>query len=374
MSRRSAVLGTIRAWLPLALQAYLAHRSWSSYRRWPRLAPAMLAEPTVPVSVIVPARDEAENLMRLIPSLLCLEPAPREVIVVNDRSGDETARIAAGFGVRVVESSEPPAGWSGKNWACRAGRAAASGAWLLFTDADTWHAPESLGAALAAARAADADLVSVLTGQECRSLWERLILPFAYGHYFAAAAPEWANDDAAPTALANGQYLLIRSALYDRIGGHGTVKGSLGEDVDLARVVRRVGGRIRVYRAERLVTVRMYRSLGAMQTGFRKYLAAYLRAHPPHGALIAASTALAGLPLVCSIRAARGDGSRAAAGVAYAVSVAGYLPWVRWFGGHPLLALCQPLAYAMFQAIAIDATVRAQLGIRVNWKGRRYRA
>ena len=357
----------------LLVQAGLALRSYRAYARWPRLA---TASPTVmpTVSVIVPARDECDNLMRLLPSLLCLDPAPAEILVVDDHSTDDTARVAAGFGIRVLRATDPPAGWSGKNWACRQGRAAAQGEWLLFTDADTWHAPDSLAAAVAAARADGADLLSILTGQECRSPWERLILPFAYSHYFAAGGPEGANDDRSPSALANGQYLLVRAAAYDRVDGHAAVRASLGEDVDFARLLRRAGGRVRIYRAEQLVRVRMYRSLAGIQTGFRKYTAGYLRAYPPHGALIAISTAFAGLPMIRLAQATRGKAPAWSAWAAYAVGVAGYLPWVRWFGVSPIYALLQPLAYAAFQAIALDAALRSVLGIRVNWKGRRYRA
>ena len=360
--------------LLLALQAGFALRSWDGYRRWPRLASSQLPDPLPSVSIIIPARDEADNLLRLLPSLLCLEPAPTEILVVDDRSADDTAEIAAGYGVRVVESTEPPPGWSGKNWACQLGRREARGEWLLFTDADTWHAPESLSATVRAALAERADLFSVLTGQDCRGLWEKLVLPFAYGHYFAAAQPEWANDDQARSALANGQYLLVRADAYDRIGGHAAVRSSLGEDVEFARRLRRAGGRVRVYRGEHLVRVRMYRSLGAIQTGFRKYMVGYLRAYPPHGALVAGSTALAGLPLIRGVQAVRGDGTIASAVAAAAIGVAGYLPWLRWFGVHPAYAALQPLAYAVFQAIALEAGLRSLLGVPVTWKRRRYRA
>jgi chlorobactene glucosyltransferase len=361
-------------WLCTAIQALFAVRSWDNYRRWPLLPDVPAPAPVPTVSIVIPARDEAENVLRLLPSLLCLEPAPIEILVVDDHSRDRTAAVASGFGVRVLESTEPPAGWSGKNWACQLGSRAARGEWLLFTDADTWHAPRSLGLALAAAVAERADLLSVLTGQECRSLWERLVLPFAYSHYFAAGGPAWANDDRAPSALANGQYLLVRRAAYDRVGGHQAVRASLGEDVDFARLLRRAGGRVRVYRAEQLVRVRMYRSLAAIQTGFRKYMAGYLRAYPPHGAIVAASTVAAGLPLTRILGALRSRSSARHALAAYLVAVLGYLPWVRWFGISPVYALLQPLAYAIFQGIALDAGTRSLLGIRVAWKGRRYRA
>ena len=73
-------------------------------------------------------------------------------------------------------------------------------------------------------------------------------------------------------------------------------------------------------------------------------------------------------------QARRGKAPAWSAWAAYAVGVAGYLPWVRWFGVRPIYALLQPVAYAAFQAIALDAALRSVLGIRVNWKGRRYRA
>ena len=385
-------------WLFLLLQATLAIRAWLHYRQWPRvptpegltrcageaLTPCPLSHARergggealeglpATVSIVVPARDEADNLERLLPSLICLEPSPAEALVVDDRSADGTGAIAAGFGMRVLEASEPPVGWSGKNWACRLGASATTGDWLLFADADTWHAPPSLGAALAQAREDDADVLSLFPAQECRSAWERLILPFAFGQFFAAIGPRWANDDRAASAVANGQYLLIRRAFYERIGGHGAVRASLGEDVELARLARRSGGRVRVYRGEHLVRVRMYRTLGGIQTGFRKYMSGYLQASPPHGALIGLATAVAGLPLIRLAEAATGRGSWRLAGASYAIGVLGFLPWVRWFGVHPLWALLQPLAYAVFQLVALDAGLRSVLGLRVTWKGRRY--
>ena len=363
--------GRLVPWLLLLLQAGLAGRSWRHYRRWPRV-PSTAARLDASVSVVVPARDEAENLKRLLPSLICLEPPPTDVLVVDDRSADGTGEVAAGYGMRVLATPEPPAGWSGKNRACQLGAGATTGAWLLFTDADTWHAPASLGAALAAAERDRADLLSLFPAQECRGSWERLILPFAFGQFFAALGPRWANDDRAPSAVANGQYLLMRRGLYERIGGHAAVRASLGEDVELARLARGAGGRVRVYRGEHLVRVRMYRTLGGIQTGFRKYMAGYLKAYPPHGALIGLATAVAGLPLIRLAEAFAGRRSWRLAAATYAVGVAGFLPWVRWFGVHPLWALLQPAAYVAFQLVALDAGLRSVLRLGVTWKGRRY--
>ena len=107
--------------------------------------------PTVPrragmprVSIIIPARNEAPNLGRLLASLINLDYGSYEVIVVDDDSADATHYIAGEFDAILIRSGGPPPGWTGKAYACYLGALAATGDWLLFTDADTEHSPLSL--------------------------------------------------------------------------------------------------------------------------------------------------------------------------------------------------------------------------------------
>ena len=90
------------------------------------------------VSIIVPARNEAKNLPRLIHSIRAQRVWPQEVIVVDDDSEDKTADIAKEMGARVITSEPLPEGWRGKTWACHQGAKEAKGKTLLFLDADTW--------------------------------------------------------------------------------------------------------------------------------------------------------------------------------------------------------------------------------------------
>jgi chlorobactene glucosyltransferase len=378
-----AAISRLLPWALVVAQAALGVRAARNYACWPELRAVPGAAATVPVAVIVPARDEAANLARLLPSLRALRPPPRETVVVDDRSSDGTAALARAHGVHVVAGVEPPPGWTGKCWACQQGRAATEAPWLLFTDADTVHAPASLGAALAACAAAGADAITLLTDQECRTFWERLLLPFAYAGYFAAATAPWANRDpldsgesgrgSTRAALANGQYLLVRAAAYDAAGGHAAVRGSLTEDVALAARLRASGARLRVLRAGGLVRVRMYTGLPGIWAGFRKNSFGFLRAHPAHGVVVAAATALAGLPLGLAVTAWRARVPWALAVGSYGLGAAAYALWLRWFGVPARYALLQPLAYLVFQAIALDSAARTLLGLPVSWKGRRYR-
>ena len=140
-----------------------------------------------PLSVIIPARNEALNIERCVRSILAAAYAPLEVIVVDDNSADGTGEIverlvasADAVPVRLLRGAELPPGWFGKQWALVQGYRESKGDLLLFTDADTKHEPEMIPRAVAALRAERVDLVSVLPRQEMGSFWERLVQPHVF--------------------------------------------------------------------------------------------------------------------------------------------------------------------------------------------------
>ncbi|MEK7355550.1 MAG: glycosyltransferase family A protein, partial [Bdellovibrionota bacterium] len=112
------------------------------------------------VTIVVPARDEEENLTTLLPSLKALDYANFDVVVVDDGSTDKTMDVASTFGVTVIEAGPKPTGWVGKNWACARGAEIAKGDFILFTDADTRHRKDSLTKVVAFARSRHAGLVT----------------------------------------------------------------------------------------------------------------------------------------------------------------------------------------------------------------------
>ncbi|HZD31216.1 MAG TPA: glycosyltransferase, partial [Candidatus Angelobacter sp.] len=224
------------------------------------------------VSVIVPARNEEANLGACLASLVEQVGSTYEIIVVDDHSTDRTREIAACLPVTVIEAQELPMGWSGKCNACWSGAQIARGKWLLFTDADTQHAPNSIAQGLAEAEATGAALLSYSPQQEVGSFAERALLPVVFAELATTFRPQEVSDPNSPAAAANGQYLLIRRDAYDAVGGHPAVAMAILEDVELARLVKRAGLRLQ-FRMSDVVRTRMYRTFGQMWEGWTKNLA-----------------------------------------------------------------------------------------------------
>ena len=166
----------------------------------------------VTISAIIPARNEEASVARAVESL-ATQPEISEMIVVNDQSSDMTASILASLAariphLRVLDTGTLPDGWVGKNYALSVGAARASGTWLLFTDADTFHLPGSTARALADASSSGAALISYSPEQETHSWWERALVPFVFCRLAAHFSFDQVNDPSSPVAAANGQFLL----------------------------------------------------------------------------------------------------------------------------------------------------------------------
>lgn len=355
------------AWSVMGLQAVTGYLAGRNFRKIASLSDftAISREWTGHVSIVVPSRNEAEKLPDLLRSLSALRGVDADVMVVDDASTDGTAEVAARFGARVLRVPGPPAGWTGKTFACQTGASVTDGEWILFTDADTVHRPNSLRRALSAAAQLEAGLLSLLPRQRCETVWGRLLLPYAYALYFVGAFR--VNRRFGP-AIANGQYLLVRRSDYTRLGGHAAVRGSIVEDVALAKLARRNGVQVALLRAQDDVVVRMYAGLSLIWEGFSKNSFRFLQASPFSGLL----TVLATISISASVPAALSGGPvarRAALMLVPALSLAG---WMRRFDVPLRYALLHPVAAAVFQLLALDSIRRALTPGHTVWKGRRY--
>ncbi len=354
-------------------------------QRRPRLDENPPAKGELPlISIIVPARNEADNIAGIMATLLSSDYPRYEIILVDDRSTDGTTEIARRLTsnhpnvVRLVEGEPLPAGWVGKCWACWQGYRRAAGAVLVFTNADTRHHPHLLGHALGALRRHAADLVSVFPRQLMFTYWERVIQPHVFtAIMFRYRDGERINHSRNPRdVIANGQFIAMTRVGYEAIGGHEAVRAEVVEDLHLAQRTVALGRRLYVAYAEDLIATRMYRSLAAIVEGWSKNLAnasrdtvdPWLRPFLPWLISLALLLVWVAPPLTLLLAPLLHTGLGWSL-TAVSASI------VFWLGMHrifriPLLpALLYPLGAMMTAALYVRS---ALLGSAVTWKGRRY--
>lgn len=255
-----SMLLTAFAWLGLLLLVA---------RMMPRGRAFMLPEGSArpPVSVIVPARNEEHNLPRLLASLAALDYPDVEVVVVDDCSEDRTAVVAESFGARVIRGRPLPEGWKGKQWACWQGAEAARGDLLLFTDADTEHAPKGLARAVDDLLGSGAGASTALPFHDAVTLWEKLLGSF---HVMLIALTNPYGTPRCGRVFAIGQYLLFTRTAYEAVGGHAAVRAATVEDLPIANACLRAGIAWRVFPEDGVFAVRMYRTFAEFVAGWRR--------------------------------------------------------------------------------------------------------
>jgi chlorobactene glucosyltransferase len=340
-----------------------------------------------PVSVIIPARNEAAVIETVVRTALASRYRQLELIVVDDRSTDDTsARVARltreDRRLRLVPGAPLPDGWYGKPWACLQGARAATGGLLLFTDADTTHGPELLGRAVAALQRERADLVTVAPHQRCVTFWERLIMPQIWlllGLRYHPARVNRARRER--DAIANGQFILTTREAYQAVGTHEAVRHEVAEDLALAQTYLRRGRRIHFAFAQEFMETRMYRSLGHLIEGWSKNMYLGGRRSFPHEPVLRALVPLLLVSAFLFWLVPPGVTVAWLAGVdigrllpaALAASGLSALFWsLVSFGMEipPVYGLGYPAGAAMALYIVVRSIWRG--GRRVEWRGRVY--
>lgn len=375
------------AWLLVV--AALIVRAWRQQSAVPPLDAAAAPEAPPPrVSVIVPARNEAENIGTALRSLLDQQSVRMEVLVVDDHSDDSTSDIARGIAsasegrIRLIPAPPLPSGWTGKSHACWSGacQACEESAWLIFMDADVSAVdPRAIRRAIAAAEMEGLGLVSLAPRQVLESFAERIVIPC--GLFLQAFVQDFwrASDPSSPEAYATGQFMLFSRRTYFRVGGHACARRDICEDAALARCVKRGGQRVALRDGGSLLHAHMYTCWAAVRAGFAKNLVDMIGG-PWRTAVIAFAAVLlawaaVALPLVetgyCAAGAHQACTALAPAALASLAVIALHLvgavhlevPF--WYG------LLFPLGYSAGAVIAFDS-LRWRLSGQVRWKGRVY--
>jgi hopene-associated glycosyltransferase HpnB len=349
---------------------FFAHgRFWSSK---PELVPAVPTE-APDVDIVVPARDEAETIGRVIASLLAQDyPGQFHVILVDDNSTDGTADLAGTApNLRVLSGQPKPDGWSGKLWALAQGVAASRAPVLLFADADIVHDPRHLSTLVARLNQPRIDMVSEMVRLNCTSPAERALVP-AFVYFFQMLYPfARVNARTSRVAAAAGGTVLIRRAALERIGGIASIKGALIDDVTLAQAVKR-GGTTYLGHSRLATSIRPYPHVIDIWRMISRTAFTQLR----YSATLLVLT-LAGLALVWWVpigTALLGHGwSQVCGGVAYALGAVSYLPILRRYQRSPWWSLTLPLIALVYMAATVDSALMHWRGTGARWKNRDYK-
>ncbi len=247
---------------------------------FPRLRPVPQLKNAPKVSLLIPARNEAVVIGRTVSTLLAQSYTNFEVIVLDDHSQDGTGELAreAAKGdarLRVLEGEPLPEGWLGKNWACQQLSQAATGEWLIFTDADVNWSPQALNSLVTTAVRSQADMLTVWPTQETITWPERLVvslMALAIVGYLPVVAVN--HTSWTPFAAANGQCLMFRRKIYREIGEHRIARNQIVEDVYLARRTKAKGYKLYMVDGQSQVRCRMYHDWKTVRDGFAKNILA----------------------------------------------------------------------------------------------------
>ena len=388
----------VLAWLSLAVWLVLflgRGRFWRMDLRLPRAAPGDPDPAGWPeVTAVIPARDEADILPSTLPSVLAQTyPGAFSVILVDDASTDGTGEVAtrlaeqaeaparAGDGapgaavpLRVVRGSGPPAGWAGKVAAMDRGvQAAAPGGYVLFTDSDIAHPPDSVLRLVRFAESGRWDLVSLMARLSIGSTAERMIVPAFVFSFFQLYPPAWVARPGGRTAAAAGGCMLVRREALDRAGGLAGIAGARIDDVALGTLLKRAGGRTWLGVTGSVRSLRPYPRLADLWDMIARSAYTQLRYNP----WLLAGTLLGlvltyGVPPVLGLAGlATGSWITAAPSLlAWALMSALYLPVLRLYGLRAWRAPLLPAVMALYGAMTADSARRHRQGRGGSWKGR----
>jgi len=328
------------------------------------------------VSVIIPARNEAERIVPLLESLMRQSSPAHEILVVDDESVDDTARIARELGATVISGKALPEGWIGKPWACWQGAQQSTGDILLFLDADTWLEPSGLESLVEALRGTGG-LVTVQPYHVTEKHYEQLsaifnIVVVASMNAFTPVSRWWKPRGGF------GPCAVIKRDDYFAAGGHSAVKAAVLENLEMAKVFRRAGLPVACYGGRYAISFRMYPGgIGQLVEGWSKGFAS-------------GAAGIALLPLILVVAWVWGCFSTFGSVIRVLVPGSGLplLPWlalyilyaaeIYWMLGRVgkfrwWTSALYPVPLLFFGAIMAWSLVLTRLVRRVSWRGRRVR-
>lgn len=363
-----------------ATWCYSACAAWIGVRQIAELARpdyAVAAGTKLPrVSIIVPARNEETMIEAAVRSLLTIDYPDFELLVVDDRSEDGTGEIlerlkAGDARLKVLHVSKLPPGWLGKTHAMWLGGEAATGEWLLFSDADVVHGHDALQRAVQYAEQERASHMVLLPTMQMESVGERMMIPFFEAMFIFMHRPWKVRDPRARDTLGVGAFNLVRRDAYEKIGTYESMRLCVVDDIELGSKVKRAGFASRVALGDGLLMLRWAVGARGVMRNLTKNFFAQMRYSL--GFALMASIGLLWLhlgPWVGTIFAS----GWARAGYALALSslLAVYVGIARRTGSGPAGVLLHPAATVLMVFTLLRSTVLTLWHGGVEWRGTFY--
>jgi chlorobactene glucosyltransferase len=338
------------------------------------------ADESAMVSIIVPARDEANRVLeKSILSMLAQDYKNFEVVVLNDCSTDNTEEIlrkiqSSDRRLVIVNGVEPEKDWLGKPFALEQAFRHARGEWILATDADIIFAPEALRTAIRHAKINNLDALTLAPKLIYGSFWERLFLPIFAWFCLLSMPPHRVNDQKRKEAMGVGNFFMFRRSVLEKLGGFSVVKNEVAEDLRMAEILKEKGFRFRMEYAPDLIQTRMYSNLKEIWEGFTKNLFSGLKFSLSKAILGSASILIFGVTpilLAFSLVFLGYKNLGIIFFMAYIFQVMTFaFVHLRW-QGNSLYAFLSPLGLLIFMLILTNSTLKILSGKGVRWKERK---
>ncbi|WP_138430011.1 glycosyltransferase [Fodinibius saliphilus] len=343
------------------------------------------------VSICIPARNEANSIERCVRSAVDQQYPNVEVVVLDDNSTDQTPEILAKLvdifpdTLTVISGQPKPKGWLGKSWACHQLAEQTTSEIITFIDADTWIEPEATTKIVRAMGRDIVDFITLWPKQQLGTFWEKTVIPLVYWGLltllptrYVYRHPKWLpvflkDKIGAKFAAACGQFMAFKRNVYQKVGGHKSVKSKVVEDVELAKEIKRNGYAMKMYHGADTIGCRMYRSADELWQGFRKnFLAGF-----GNNLLLFIGMALLQfvtfmLPVIALPFLFFFGTSKLFIVCLIVVALMIIQRFIvdRWFGWNPLFGLLHPIAVGWFQALGIKVLADYLKNKPTQWKGR----
>ena len=324
------------------------------------------------ITVLIPARNEAATLGTVL-AALAAQGRNINVVVVDDQSEDDTARLARASGLpalKLVEGQAVPAGWSGKLWALEQGWRHVDTPYLLLLDADIRLAPGTVTALRRAMTRRQAQFVSLLAAPHLENFWERLLMP-TFVYFFKLLYPfALSNGRSRRVAAAAGGCVLMQTRALQAIGGFASIRGELIDDCALARRIKAAGYRTWMGLTRSAVSLRR-QALASIWTMVARTAFTQLRYST---LLLLLATLVLVLAFWVPAAALAFSGAPRFLGlIALAGMLTSYIPTLRYYRLSPAWALALPLIGGLYLLMTWTSAISAWRGTASRWKGRRYR-